>query len=113
MQTSLWPNRLSFVLWLPNPKGVDELNLAKKVVSCHPSNLSLPDHVNPFVALDHSPAPGILGSPVWGSLGAWLADPVPECCSSTAQVAADSACVALLPSHYRESRSCRSPPGWC
>src|SRR5450755_3125090 len=35
-------------------KAVDELNLAKKVVSCHPSNLPLPDHVKPFVTLNRS-----------------------------------------------------------
>jgi hypothetical protein len=38
-------------------KPVDELNLAKKVVSCHPTKLPLPDHVNRFVALNHSPGP--------------------------------------------------------
>jgi hypothetical protein len=37
-------------------KAVDELNLAKKVVSCHPSNLSLPDHMNRFVTLYRSPS---------------------------------------------------------
>jgi hypothetical protein len=34
---------------------VDELNLAKQIISCHPSNLSLPDHVDRFVALNGSP----------------------------------------------------------
>ncbi len=34
---------------------VDELNLAKQIISCHPSNLSLPDHVDCFVALNGSP----------------------------------------------------------
>jgi hypothetical protein len=36
-------------------KAVDELNLAKKAVSCHPSNLPLPDHMNRFVTLNRSP----------------------------------------------------------
>jgi hypothetical protein len=34
---------------------VDELNLAKPIISCHPSNLSHPDHVDCFVALNGSP----------------------------------------------------------
>jgi len=37
-------------------KAVDELNLTKKIISCYPSNLSLPDHVNRFVALNRSPS---------------------------------------------------------
>jgi hypothetical protein len=37
-------------------KAVDETNLGKKVVSCQPSNLPLPDHVNRFVALNRSPS---------------------------------------------------------
>jgi hypothetical protein len=32
-------------------KAVDELNLTKKIISCHPSSLPLPDHVDCFVAL--------------------------------------------------------------
>jgi hypothetical protein len=34
---------------------VNELNLPKEMISCHPSNLSLPDHVDCFVALNGSP----------------------------------------------------------
>ena len=37
-------------------KAVDELNLSKKIISCHPSNLPLPDHVDCFVALNRSPS---------------------------------------------------------
>ena len=37
-------------------KVVDELNLSKKVISCHPSSLPLPDHVDCFVALNRSPS---------------------------------------------------------
>jgi len=35
-------------------KAVDELNLTKKIISCHPSNLPLADHVDCFVALNRS-----------------------------------------------------------
>jgi hypothetical protein len=48
--------RLSCVLRLPRQKAVDELDLTKKVVSCHPSSLPLPDHVDRFVALNRSPS---------------------------------------------------------
>jgi hypothetical protein len=34
---------------------VDELNLPMEIISCHPSNLSLPDHVDGFIALNGSP----------------------------------------------------------
>jgi hypothetical protein len=34
---------------------VDKLNLPKQIVSCHPSNLPLPDHVDCFVPLNGSP----------------------------------------------------------
>src|ERR1019366_403400 len=37
-------------------KVVDELNLTKKIISCHPSNLPLPDHVDCFIALNRSPS---------------------------------------------------------
>jgi hypothetical protein len=37
-------------------KAVDELNLSKKITSCHPSSLPLPDHMNCFVALNRSPS---------------------------------------------------------
>ena len=36
-------------------KAVDELNLPKKIISCHPSSLPLEDHVDCFVALDRAP----------------------------------------------------------
>jgi len=36
-------------------KALDEPNLSKKIISCHPSNLPLPDHVDRFVALYRSP----------------------------------------------------------
>jgi hypothetical protein len=35
---------------------VDELNLTKKIISCHPSSLPLPDHVDCFIALNRSPS---------------------------------------------------------
>jgi hypothetical protein len=34
---------------------IDELDLPTEIISCHPSNLSLPDHVDCFVALNGSP----------------------------------------------------------
>jgi hypothetical protein len=34
---------------------VNELNLPKEIISCHPSNLFLPNHVDCFVALNGSP----------------------------------------------------------
>ena len=37
-------------------RAVDELNLSKKIISCHPSSLPLPDHVDCFVALNRSPS---------------------------------------------------------
>jgi hypothetical protein len=37
-------------------KVVNELNLPKKIISCHPSNLPLPDHVDCFVALNRPPS---------------------------------------------------------
>jgi transposase-like protein len=37
-------------------KVVDELNLTKKIISCHPSSLPLPDHVDCFIALNRSPS---------------------------------------------------------
>jgi hypothetical protein len=48
--------RLSCVLRLPSRKAGDELNLTKKIISLHPSNLPLPDHVDCFVALNRSPS---------------------------------------------------------
>jgi hypothetical protein len=34
---------------------IDELDLSRQIISCHPSNLPLPDHVDCFVALNGSP----------------------------------------------------------
>src|SRR5277367_5040476 len=34
---------------------VDELDLSRQIISCHPSNLPLPYHVDCFVALNGSP----------------------------------------------------------
>jgi len=44
-------------LGCPLEKAVDEPNLSKKIISCHPSSLPLPDHMNCFVALDRAPDP--------------------------------------------------------
>src|ERR1035441_7925932 len=56
MQASLSPIvRLTF-LRCQIEEIVDELNLSKKIISCHPSSLPLPDHVDCFVALNRSPS---------------------------------------------------------
>src|SRR6516162_6779190 len=55
MQTSLLPSVCRAFLGCQLEKAVDEPNLSKKIISCHPSNLPLPDHVDRFVALYRSP----------------------------------------------------------
>jgi hypothetical protein len=55
MQTSLSPSVCRAFLGCQVEKAFDELNLTKKIISCHPSNLPLPDHVDCFVALNRSP----------------------------------------------------------
>src|ERR1035441_2268958 len=47
MQTSLSPSVCRAFLGCQVEKVVDELNLSKKIISCHPSSLPLPDHVDP------------------------------------------------------------------
>src|SRR5580704_7205040 len=56
MQTSLSPSVCRVFLGCQVEKAVDELNLTKKIISCHPSNLPLADHVDCFVALNRSPS---------------------------------------------------------
>src|ERR1035437_5231998 len=56
MQTSLSPSVCRAFLRCQIEKVVDELNLTKKIISCHPSNLPLPDRVDCFVALNRSPS---------------------------------------------------------
>ncbi|MGA7317771.1 MAG: hypothetical protein WBX22_27830 [Silvibacterium sp.] len=55
MQTSLLPSVCGAFLSCQVEKAVDELNLPKKIISSHPSNLPLPDHVDCFVALNRAP----------------------------------------------------------
>src|SRR5664279_6068730 len=55
MQTSLSPSVCCAFSGCQIEKVVDELNLTKKIISCHPSSLPLPDHVDCFVALNRSP----------------------------------------------------------
>src|ERR1035441_2789195 len=55
MQTSLSPSICRAFLGCQIEKAIDELNLKKKIISCHPSSLPLPDHVDCFVALNRSP----------------------------------------------------------
>ena len=54
MPTSLLPSVCRAFLGCQLEKAVDEPNLWKKIISCHPSNLPLPDHVDRFVALNRS-----------------------------------------------------------
>src|SRR5450756_462318 len=56
MQTSSSPSVCRAFLGCQVEKVVDELNLSKKVISCHPSSLPLPDHVDCFIALTRSPS---------------------------------------------------------
>src|SRR5271166_6128924 len=56
MQANLSPSVCRAFLGCQVKKAVDELNLSKKIISCHPSNLPLSDHVNRFVALNRSPS---------------------------------------------------------
>ncbi|MGA7312553.1 MAG: hypothetical protein WBX22_01160 [Silvibacterium sp.] len=56
MQRSLLASVCGAFLSCQIEKAVDELNLPKKIISCHPSNLPLPDHVDCFVALNRSPS---------------------------------------------------------
>src|SRR5271169_4872683 len=56
MQISLSASVYGAFLSCQIEKTVDELNLPKKIISCHPSNLPLPDHVDGFVALNRSPS---------------------------------------------------------
>src|SRR5271169_6876659 len=56
METSLSPSVCRAFLGCQVEKAVDELNLTKKIIYLHPSNLPLPDHVDCFAALNRSPS---------------------------------------------------------
>src|ERR1022692_4936253 len=56
MQTSVSPSVCRAFLGCQIEEIVDELNLTKKIISCHPSSLPLPDHVDCFVALKRAPS---------------------------------------------------------
>ena len=56
MQTSVSPSVCRAFLGCQLEKAVDELNLTKEIISCHPSSLPLPDHVDCFIALNRSPS---------------------------------------------------------
>src|SRR5450759_2855151 len=56
MRTSLSPSVCRAFLGCQIEEVVDELNLSEKIISCHPSSLPLPDHVDCFVALNRSPS---------------------------------------------------------
>src|SRR5271167_3634199 len=61
MQTSLSPSVCRAFLGCQLEKAVDELNLSKKIIPCHPSNLLLPDHVDRFGALNFVDPPRLVG----------------------------------------------------
>jgi hypothetical protein len=54
-QISLSPGVCRAILGCQLEKAVDELNLSKKIISCHPASLPLPDQVDCFVAVNRSP----------------------------------------------------------
>ena len=56
MQILLSPSVCRAFLDWQIEEAVDELNLIKKIISCHPSSLPLPDNMNCFVALNRSPS---------------------------------------------------------
>jgi hypothetical protein len=45
---------------------VDELDLSRQIISCYPSNLPLPDHVDCFVTLNGSPGRLEFSEPLFG-----------------------------------------------
>ena len=55
-QTSLSPSVCRAFLGCQGEKAVNELNRSKKIISCHPSSLPLPNDMNCFVALNRSPS---------------------------------------------------------
>jgi hypothetical protein len=48
----------------------DELDLSRQIISCYPSNLPLPDHVDCIVALNGSAGRLEFAESVWRSLDA-------------------------------------------
>ena len=68
MQTSLSPSVCRAFLGCQIEKAVDELNLTKKIISCHPSNLPLPDHVDGFIAIYRSLP---FNGEVYRAVGSW------------------------------------------
>jgi hypothetical protein len=57
MKTGLLPCAFRAFSYRQIEKAVDELNRTKKIISCNPSILSLPDHVGCFIALNRSSSP--------------------------------------------------------
>src|SRR5580698_8943215 len=101
MQTSLSASVCGAFLSCQIEETVDELDLSRQIISCHPSNLPLPDHVDCFVALNGSPgrlkfSESLLGinSTFDGSMILFRG-----CYSSTARVGVDNDRAASLPSY--------------
>ena len=96
-------------------KVVDELNLPKQIITCHPSNLLLSDHVDCFVTLNGSPGRLELSEALFG-VDSTL-DGSMILFENLIQVLYGSVSTAIaqrpLPSYYRESRSCKSGLSRC
>ena len=68
-QTSLLPSFCRAFLGCQGKKAVDELNLTKKIISCHPIELAPSGSYELLRSLESfAEPPGILGSPAWHSL---------------------------------------------
>ena len=80
-------------------KAVDEPNLSKKIISCHPSSLPLPNHMNCFVALNRSPSRLKFSEALLGIRSTFDGSMIlfENVVLSTAPVGVDSGCVASLP----------------
>src|SRR6516165_12549915 len=96
-------------------KAVDELNLSKKIISCHPSSLPLPDHMNCFVALNRSPSRRELSEALLGIHTTFDGSMI--LFENVIQVLHRSVSTAVAQraflTYCRGSRSCKSAPDPC
>ena len=94
---------------------VDELDLSRQIISCHPSNLPLPDHVDCFVALNGSPGRLEFSESLFGVHSTFDGSMIlfEEVIQVLARVGVDNDGAVFLPSYCRESRSSRSAAGRC
>src|SRR5271170_7265352 len=115
METSLSPSVCHAFLGCQVENAVDELNLTKKIISSHPSNLPLPDHVDCFVALNRSPSRLEFSEALLGLHATFDGSMI--LFENVVQVLHRSVSTALaqrpFPFYCRGSRSCKSAPGRC